>query len=59
VATKTKTTKKPKCGVGIIRSCHGEGVRRMTGPKKGDPVFNICMGCWADLHRQGVKLKEA
>lgn len=50
---------KTKCDVGSRRACHGEGVRLMTDPKKTDPIFNCCMGCWADLKRGGVRLKEA
>jgi len=56
---KLKPAKKLKCDVGCHVACNNQGVRRMTGTKKGDPVFNCCLGCWAYLSRQGVKLKEA
>jgi hypothetical protein len=39
--------------------CNDQCVRRLTGPKKGDPKFDCCIGCEAYLRRQGVRLKEA
>lgn len=53
-----KTTKKLRCEVKTHIGCTNQGVRRMTGTRKGDPKFNICLGCWGYLSRQGVKLKE-
>ena len=51
-------SKKPKCEVRTHLGCNGVAVRRMTGPKKGDPKFWCCLGCQAILNRNGVKLKE-
>ena len=39
-------------------ACNGVAVRKLTGRKKGDPVFYCCMGCQAYLSRMGVKTKE-
>lgn len=50
--------KKLKCDVKTHVACNNSCVRRMTGPKKGDPVFNCCIGCHWYLKRQGLKLKE-
>lgn len=38
--------------------CNGIAVCRLTGKKKGDPVFWCCLGCRAMLSIAGVKLKE-
>jgi hypothetical protein len=57
--SKAKAATKPKCEVRTHLACAGMAVRKMTGRKKGDPVFNGCFGCEAYLGRQGVKLKEA
>lgn len=50
--------KKLKCEVKTHIGCTGIAIQRMTGTKKGDPVFYCCMGCHAVLSRQGIKLKE-
>lgn len=57
VRGKSKEGRK-KCEVGILRVCNGVAVRRLTGPKEGDPKLWRCLGCQADLRRGGVKLKE-
>jgi len=49
---------KPKCEVRTHLACNNQVVRRLTGPKKGDPQFYCCIGCAAYLRRQGVRLKE-
>ena len=56
---KSKAVAKSECEVKHIFGCNGAGVIRLTGNKKGDPVFNCCLGCAAMLRRQGVKLKQA
>lgn len=50
--------KKIRCEVKTHLGCNGMAVRKVTGPKKGDPVFNCCLGCRAILSRQGVRVKE-
>lgn len=50
---------KSMCEIGHRFACNGVGVRRMSGVEKGDPKFRICLGCWAYLKRQGVRMKEA
>lgn len=60
--TKTKKTtgasEKHECEVKHFFACNGVAVRKMTGPKKGDPEGWVCLGCCTYLYRQGVKLKE-
>lgn len=58
MASKTKTIKKQNCQVKTNLGCNNQGVRHMTGMLKGDPKFHICLGCWAYLRRQGVRMKE-
>lgn len=53
-----KKLKKPKCEVKTHLACNGICVRKYTGPEKGDPKFNCCIGCAWYLKRQGVRLKE-
>ena len=53
-----KTKKKPKCEVKTHLACTGLAVRKVTGPKRGDPVFFCCFGCESYLRRHGLKLKE-
>lgn len=48
----------PRCEIQYALSCHGQVVRKVTGTRKGSPVFYCCLGCLAYLSRQGVKLKE-
>lgn len=55
---KVAKPKKHRCEVKTNLGCNGSCVRRMTGPKKGDPEFWCCIGCQAILNRMGVKLKE-
>lgn len=54
---------KRKCAVGSQDPnafyCNGSCVQMMTGPRKSDPRFLCCIGCWAYLRRQGVRLKPA
>ncbi len=54
----TKKPKTPKCEVKNMIGCNGVAVCRLTGKKKGDPVFWCCLGCRAMLSIAGVKLKE-
>lgn len=55
---KKPIAKKLDCDVKGTLSCNNQCVRKVTGLMKGDPVFNCCIGCFAYLQRQGVKLKE-
>ena len=57
-AAKGKASGKPQCEIKSQRACNGQAVRKYTGLKKGDPVFRCCIGCWADLKRSGVRMKE-
>lgn len=50
--------KKVVCEVKTHLACNQSCVRKVSGKKKGDPVFHICIGCRAYLDRQGLKLKE-
>jgi hypothetical protein len=52
------TTDKRCCEVQSLVACNGQIVRRLTGPRKSDPKFWCCIGCWAYLSRQGVQLRE-
>lgn len=47
-----------RCEVRTHIGCNDVGLRKMTGPEKGDPVFWCCIGCAAYLRRRGVRLKE-
>lgn len=51
--------KKHKCEVKTAIGCNNQIVRRLIGTKKGDPKFWCCIGCWAILSRQGIKVKES
>lgn len=53
-----RNPRKPKCDVRTHLACNGQAVRKVTGTKKTDPIFNICIGCRAYLNRQGVKLRD-
>ena len=50
---------KKKCEIGHIFACNGSGVSKLTGVKKGDPVFWCCLGCQSYLRRMGVRTKPA
>ncbi len=58
MAKKKPPAKKNACEVGSFIGCNGCGVRVLTGPRKGDPVFRCCMGCEAYLRRGGIRLRE-
>ena len=49
---------KKDCEVKSRRACNNQIVRLLTGPRKKDPKFWCCIGCWADLRMSGVRLKE-
>jgi hypothetical protein len=50
--------KKPECEA-KTQFCSGQGVRKVTRTRKGDPVFRCCLACRAILGRSGLKLKDA
>lgn len=50
--------RKPKCEVRTEIGCNNQCVRKVTGRKKGDPIFHCCIGCRAILTRMGVRLKD-
>lgn len=52
------TVAKLQCEAQITVSCNNQIVRRVQGPKKGDPKFNCCIGCRAYLARYGTKVKD-
>jgi hypothetical protein len=56
--TAPKKSKKPKCEAQTHLGCNGVAVRKVTGTKKGDPIFYCCLGCRAILSRQGVRLRD-
>lgn len=49
---------KPKCEVNTP-ICSGSMMQRLTGSKKGDPVFWCCAACSVYMKKGGVRLRAA